>query len=168
MEKSTIIIGIVQSLIALIPTLILLWKTHEKKRASLAVRILRKKKEIEKVKIDNQAIMEKLQLELKSLEEEAEYQTRMSKWESGEWNPPGQNNIGGKISGLTNKLSDLKNQGGEIIQKGNKAVEDLISLKNKGLEEIDKGLNKVKGIGEQFKSFKDKIPNLKKEEKGII
>jgi len=149
MENSTIITGIISPAIALIPTLILVWRNWEKQQISLAVRIIRKKAQIQKAELDNQTRMEKLKLELKTLEEEANYQQKMSKWESGEFQTE-QNNQ------LTNKISDLKTKGEQVIQKGvgevKKTVEDLKS----------KGTGLVKGLTDQFKNLKDKKEDLLK------
>jgi hypothetical protein len=45
----------------------------------------------------------------------------------------------------------------------NKGLNSLNSLKEKGLGQIDKGLEKVKGISDQFKGLKEFIPDKKKE-----
>ena len=140
MEKSTIIAGIVQSLIALVPSLILAWNAFKKDKSKPALRIIRKKGEIakaeleaktkkEKLELENSAKMEKLRLELKILEEEANYQNRLSDWESGE--VVSAEKLGDKVSNLTNQISNLKEQGGQIIQEKiggvKQAVEDLKS-----------------------------------------
>ena len=166
MENNTIITGIISPLIALIPTLYLAWKTWEKKQSNLALRIIRKEREIAKAELDKKRAIEqnkqelqiietdgevrlaKLKIELASLKEEANYLNRMSKFESGELNE----------TGKTEKLfADLKAKGEGMVKKGTEQVKQ-------SLGEIDKGLSKVKGISDQFKDLKDKIPNpLKKE-----
>jgi hypothetical protein len=97
METNTIITGIISPLIALSPTLYLIWRDRERKKSPLAVRMIRKEKEIQKAELDEKRALEqnqqekqkieadyklkkaKLRIELESLKEEAKYQNRMSK-----------------------------------------------------------------------------------------
>ncbi|KLL02123.1 MAG: hypothetical protein MRERC_4c080 [Mycoplasmataceae bacterium RC_NB112A] len=116
-EKSLVITGIISPLIALIPTLILVWKNYEKQKSPLAIRIIRKKAQIAKTELENQAKMEKLKLELKTLEEEAHYQERMSKWESGEVQTNELEQSVDNLSNLSQQVSELKEKGEQIIQK---------------------------------------------------
>ena len=97
--------------------------------------------------------MEKLRLELKILEQEANYQNRLSDWESGEL-------VSAEKSNLTNQISDLKEKGEGMVQKGisqaNKVVDNL---KSKG-DEIVKGL--TGSLSDKFKGLKDKKEDLLK------
>ena len=66
MESSTIITGIISPSIALVPTLILVWKSWEKKRISPPVRLIRKKGRVEKVKLRQKSEKDRMELRHKA------------------------------------------------------------------------------------------------------
>lgn len=164
MKTNLIITGIIQSAIALVPSLLLFWKSYESKKPPLAVRIIRKEKEIKAAELEKQQFLKKietgseikitkLKIELESLKEEASYQKRLSKWESGELTEQESKQ---NLEQLNSKISDFKEKGEQIIQKGTAEIKKTVE----DLKEKESGL--VKGISEQFKNLKDKVSDFKK------
>ena len=174
-NNTLIIIGVIETLILSIPTLILVWKSWEKKQSSVGLRIIRKKKEIRKVKLDSQTKLDKLKIELESLEQEAHYLNRINSLERGGFevnekslsSEPLREFDNLKEQNLANFNESVK-KGSEAVQKGTaqfkQGLGTLTSLKDKGMGQIDKGLEKVKGIGDQIKGLKDKFLGGSKKE----
>ena len=145
-QISNIIVGIIQTGLMSVPTLILIWNSYKKNKSSLAVRIIRKRKEIAKAELDSQNRREKLKIELASLEEEANYLSRMNKWECNT-SAFGKDGESGELeSEKSNKLSDLKE----------KSIQQIDNLKSKTDDLLKGGLDKVKDLKNRIPTFEKK------------
>lgn len=121
---------------SLITTGLLVWKSFKKDKPSLAVRRMRIK-----------AAMARLELELNHLETEAKHESELAEFEVG----------------LKKKEGDFAKSPLGTINSSPKQVENLANsfisnLKNKGEEMINKGTKELeKNFPDQAKNLKDKV-----------
>jgi len=134
-SRITAITGSLSALTTAITSGILIWKSLKRDKIDPAIRLIRQKGRIEKVKLRQEAEMTRELLTLEILEQEAKHEAKVKEFEVGLEKKEEQEILSGNL------LNKLKNKGQEIFTK------------------------KTGDLKEKVDQLKDKIPHLSDEKK---
>ena len=118
-------------------TLITVWKSYKKDKPSLAVLRIRKKGQIARVELQSKTNLAKLYLELETIEKEIEHEAQLNNFTTGLKKESGSEIKNEVLSGSSNLLDNLKNQGQSLFKEKTNQIKENISAKIKKTLETD-------------------------------
>jgi len=113
------------------------WKSYKKDKPSLAVLRIRKKGQIARVELQSKTNLAKLYLELETIEKEIEHEAQLNNFTTGLKKESGSEIKNEVLSGSSNLLDNLKNQGQSLFKEKTNQIKENISAKIKKTLETD-------------------------------